>query len=152
SRIDSQQGSLLGMRYETPEVTSALEAAGAVFESIDDEAELLDRVAALLEQGKAVGWMQGRMEFGPRALGSRSILGDARDPQMQATLNLKVKFRESFRPFAPVVLSERAAEYFDIPESTESPYMLLVLPVSQRHRVPPDEAEQSLIGLERRRI
>jgi carbamoyltransferase len=149
---DSQQGSLLGVRFAASQVAAALDAAGAVYESIGDEAALLDRVAGLLDAGKAVGWMQGRMEFGPRALGSRSILGDARDPQMQATLNLKVKFRESFRPFAPVVLTERAADYFDIPATAESPYMLLVLPVRHEHRLPPDEAEQALVGLERRRI
>jgi carbamoyltransferase len=152
SGSDSQQGSLLGVRFATPQVAAALDAAGAVYKVINDESALLDQVAALLDEGKAVGWMQGRMEFGPRALGSRSILGDARDPQMQATLNLKVKFRESFRPFAPVVLAERAGEYFDIPSGAESPYMLLVLPVAERHRVPPDEAEQMLVGLERRKI
>jgi carbamoyltransferase len=152
SGVDSQQGSLLGVRFETPQISAALDDAGAVYETIDDESELLERVAALLEEGRAVGWMQGRMEFGPRALGSRSILGDARDPQMQATLNLKVKFRESFRPFAPVVLKERAGKYFDVPSGAESPYMLLVLPVRQEHRLPPDEAEQALVGLERRKI
>ena len=101
-------------------------AAGRRF---DDEAELLDHVAGLLADGKVVGWFQGRMEFGPRALGARSILGDPRSPAMQATMNLKIKFRESFRPFAPIVLRERAAEWFDLDPRHESPYMLLVAPV-----------------------
>ena len=152
SETDRQQGSLLGAQFSSAEVAAALDQAGAVYEEIADEAALLDRVASLLEEGKAVGWMQGRMEFGPRALGSRSILGDARDPQMQATLNLKVKFRESFRPFAPVVLRESASEFFDLPNEAESPYMLLVTPVADRHRVPLDEQESGLVGVERRHI
>src|SRR6202008_2601563 len=87
-------------------------------------------------QEKIVGWFQGRMEFGPRALGARSILGDPRSPRMQATMNLKIKFRESFRPFAPVVLQEHAHEWFDMRKGQESPYMLLVAPVLTQHRVP----------------
>jgi carbamoyltransferase len=152
STTDRQAGSLLGTQYSSDQVAAALDDAGAVYEVVPDEAELLERVASLLAEGKAVGWMQGRMEFGPRALGSRSILGDARDPEMQATLNLKVKFRESFRPFAPVVLRESASNYFDLPEQAESPYMLLVTPVAEAHRVPLDEKETALVGVDRRRI
>ena len=92
----------------------------------------------LLADGKIVGWFQGRMEFGPRALGARSILGDPRSPEMQATMNLKIKFRESFRPFAPCVLQEQAHEWFDLEPGQESPYMLLVAPVLEQHRVPID--------------
>ena len=152
SDVDRQTGSLLGSQYTTDEVSAALEDAGAVYEVVSDETDLLDRVSALLSEGKAVGWMQGRMEFGPRALGSRSILGDARDPEMQATLNLKVKFRESFRPFAPVVLRDAVTDYFDLPKRAESPYMLLVTPVAEAHHVPPNEEEAALVGVERRRI
>src|SRR4029077_10838817 len=106
------------------------------------EDELLAHTAELLADGKVVGWFSGRMEFGPRALGARSILGDARSPKMQATMNLKIKFRESFRPFAPVVLREHAHEWFALHPRHESPYMLLVAPVLQRHRVALD-AEQA---------
>src|SRR5207249_10886791 len=99
------------------------------------EEELLAHVADALAAGQVVGWFQGRMEFGPRALGARSIIGDARSPSMQATMNLKIKFRESFRPFAPVVLQEHAHEWFDMREGQESPYMLLVAPVLEGRRV-----------------
>ncbi|HEX2258822.1 MAG TPA: carbamoyltransferase [Actinomycetota bacterium] len=140
---DAQTGSLLGRHFTGREVESALESAGAIYEAIQDETELCDRVAELLSEGKVVGWFQGRMEFGPRALGSRSILADPRNPQMQSVLNLKIKFRESFRPFAPSVLSEHAAEWFDMGKSKDSPYMLFVLPVAAQHRrSTPDEPEE----------
>ena len=126
---DTQQGSLLGPSWSADEVGRVLAAEGAVFRREPDPAALCDAVARLLAEGKVVGWVQGRMEFGPRALGSRSILGDARDPRMQGIMNLKIKYRESFRPFAPVVLRERAAECFDWRAGDESPYMLLVTPV-----------------------
>jgi carbamoyltransferase len=103
---------------------------------------LIDRVAALLEQEKIVGWFQGRMEFGPRALGARSIIGDPRSPRMQATMNLKIKFRESFRPFAPIVLRDEASRWFAIDRRHESPYMLLVAPVLEEHRVPVSDAQR----------
>ena len=103
----------------------SLAVHGASGRRFTDETELLDHVAALLADGKIVGWFQGRMEFGPRSLGARSILGDPRSPAMQATMNLKIKFRESFRPFAPAVLRERASEWFDMKPDHESPYMLL---------------------------
>jgi carbamoyltransferase len=135
---DTQQGSFLGPSFTTGDIERALAAHGASGRRFDDEGELLDHVAALLADGKVVGWFQGRMEFGPRALGARSILGDPRSPAMQATMNVKIKFRESFRPFAPAVLRERASEWFDLKPEHESPYMLLVAPVLEHRRVPVD--------------
>jgi carbamoyltransferase len=136
-REDSQKGSLLGPSFSNDQIASVLRRVDIPFEHYADEAALLDIVAGLLARGKIVGWFSGRMEFGPRALGARSILGDARDPSMQATMNMKIKFRESFRPFAPCVLQERAHEYFDMKPGEESPYMLLVAPIADRHRVIP---------------
>ncbi len=126
---DAQRGSLLGPAYDGAEV---LKRAAIPHEEMD-EPELVARVAKLLDEGKVIGWFQGRMEFGPRALGNRSILGDARSPEMQETLNLKIKFRESFRPFAPSVLRERAGDCFELDE--ESPYMLLVAPIRESLRL-----------------
>jgi carbamoyltransferase len=136
---DSMCGSLLGPGFTTDEARSAVESAGGVFETIEDDQELCERVAELLAEGKIVGWMHGRMEFGPRALGARSILGDPRCPEMQSRINRKIKFRESFRPFAPAVLEEHAAKYFDLPPVHESPYMLIVAPVAElwRDAAPP---------------
>ena len=134
-RKDSQKGSLLGPAFSHEEISAALRAVEAPFEQYADEHELLALVARLLAEGKIVGWFSSRMEFGPRALGARSILGDARHPSMQAAMNLKIKFRESFRPFAPCVLQERVHEYFDMRPGQESPYMLLVAPVTERLRV-----------------
>lgn len=135
---DSQRGSLLGPRYQTPEIARFLAGQTSQGHRFDDEDELLEAVARLLAEGKIVGWFHGPMEFGPRALGARSILGDPRSPAMQATMNLKIKFRESFRPFAPAVLRDRAAEWFDLKPGQESPYMLLVAPVREHRRVPID--------------
>ena len=135
---DSQQGSLLGPSFTTEEVTSFLGGKNPSAQHFTDESELVDHVAELLADGKVVGWFQGRMEFGPRSLGARSILGDPRSPAMQATMNLKIKFRESFRPFAPAVLRERATEWFDLEPNHESPYMLLVAPVREQRRVAVD--------------
>src|SRR5204863_2848386 len=104
-------------------------AVGAKYRRAASESQLLEQVVELLEQEKIVGWFQGRMEFGPRALGARSILGDPRSARMQATMNLKIKFRESFRPFAPIVLRDQASKWFGIDPKHESPYMLLVAPV-----------------------
>lgn len=132
---DSQQGSWLGPAFRDQDIRASLDQAGLVYEWIDDEGELCRRVAELLAQEQVVGWFQGRMEFGPRSLGARSLLGDARCPQMQSLMNQKIKFRESFRPFAPVVLRERAAEYFHWPKSQESPYMLLVADVHEQQRI-----------------
>jgi carbamoyltransferase len=133
---DSQRGSFLGPAHSHAQVCSALDAAGAVYQVIEDEGKLCDRIAELLAEQNVVGHVAGRMEFGPRALGGRSILGDPRSPDMQSVMNLKIKFRESFRPFAPAVLRERAADYFELRPDQESPYMLLVAPVRDEHRIP----------------
>ena len=133
SPADSMQASLLGPEYTDEEIEAALRAHNAVFQKLEN-AEVLDFTVELLKTEKVIGWFQGRMEFGPRALGSRSILGDARSPKMQSVMNLKVKFRESFRPFAPIVRRERVADYFEL--AVESPYMLLVAPVKKELRKP----------------
>ena len=135
SPLDAQKGSFLGPRVAAADIASLFDREGVPAERIDDDGELFDRVAEDLANEKIVGWFQGRMEFGPRALGARSILGDARSPRMQAAMNLKVKFRESFRPFAPSVLRERAHEWFDLPAERESPYMLLVASVLDGRRL-----------------
>lgn len=141
---DLMRGSLLGPEFSESEIRQALEAHGAVFEQLDETA-MLERAAGLLADGAMLGWFQGRMEFGPRSLGSRSILGDARLASMQSAINQKVKFRESFRPFAPAVLEERAGDYFDL--TAESPYMLLVADVAQSQRLA-KPAEES-VGFDR---
>ena len=138
---DAMQGALLGPRFANDEIRATLDAAKAPYDFIADEAQLLGTVASLLAEGKVVGWFQGRMEFGPRALGSRSILGDPRSEAMQATMNLRIKFRESFRPFAPSVLAEDVAEYFE--ELPLSPYMLQVARVNRRLDVPVAEADRA---------
>ena len=131
---DSQQGSFLGPAYTSDAIRSFLDAQGIFYRRVPRDSELMDQVAQLLAEEKVVGWFRGRMEFGPRALGARSILGDPRSPRMQSTMNLKIKFRESFRPFAPCVLHEHAHEWFDVPAGFDSPYMLLVAPVlASRH-------------------
>jgi len=131
---DSQRGSLLGPRYESSDIRSFLDRENVVYEECESEDVLADRVAELIEQENVIGWFQGPMEFGPRALGSRSIIGDARSPKMQSVMNLKIKFRESFRPFAPIVLRDDASEYFDIEPEQDSPYMLIVAPVRGEKR------------------
>jgi carbamoyltransferase len=132
-KTDAMRGALLGPEYSDDEIESVLRQHGAKFQRMATT-ELLDTTVSLLQAGKVIGWVQGRMEFGPRALGNRSILGDARSVQMQSVMNLKVKFRESFRPFAPIVRRERVADYFDLTE--ESPYMLLVAPILPALRLP----------------
>ncbi|WP_276480942.1 carbamoyltransferase [Paraflavitalea pollutisoli] len=132
--IDALKGSFLGGAYSDTQIRSALAKHQAVYEHLEKEEELLSKVADAIAAGKVVGWHQGRMEFGPRALGARSILADARDPDMQKKLNLKIKFREGFRPFAPVVLFEEVEQYFDL--KTASPYMLLVKPVKNSQSLP----------------
>ena len=139
---DSQHGSLLGPAYSNDEIDRILEAQKIPRQRFSNETELLEDVAQLLASGKIVGWFHGRMEFGPRALGARSILGDPRNPGMQSTINLKIKFRESFRPFAPCILRERVGDYFDLPANAESPYMLLVAPVLERQRRRISDADQ----------
>ena len=130
---DAMQSSLLGPEYSDAEMETALRSHGAVFQKLETD-KLIDLTVDLLKSESVVGWFQGRMEFGPRALGNRSILGDARSPRMQSVMNLKVKFRESFRPFAPVVRQERVADYFEL--DADSPYMLLVAPVKPELRKP----------------
>ncbi|HWX18527.1 MAG TPA: carbamoyltransferase [Candidatus Binatia bacterium] len=139
---DTQKGSLLGPRFTNDFIANFLAEMEAPHDRFETEAGQLECVAKLLADGKIVGWFQGRMEFGPRALGARSIIGDARNRTMQATMNLKIKFRESFRPFAPCVLQERVSDYFEMKPGQESPYMLLVAPVLERHRVPLSETDK----------
>ena len=140
---DAMQASLLGPEFSDDEIEAVLRSHNAVFQKLEKDA-LLDFTIELLKAEKVVGWFQGRMEFGPRALGSRSILGDARSPKMQSVMNLKVKFRESFRPFAPIVRRERVADYFEL--DTESPYMLLVAPIKKELR---REVSSEVKGLDR---
>jgi carbamoyltransferase len=142
---DAQHGSFLGPSFTSEQISQLLFEQGVSGQHFAEEGELLDHVASLLADGKIVGWFQGRMEFGPRALGARSILGDPRSPAMQATMNLKIKFRESFRPFAPAVMHDRASEWFDVRPGQESPYMLLVAPVREKRRTYIDaEAERTM--------
>jgi carbamoyltransferase len=143
---DGMQGAFLGPSFEQHEIESRLKAAGARY-ATHPEADIIEHTAQILAQGKAVGWMQGRMEFGPRALGARSILGDPRSPEMQKILNLKIKYRESFRPFAPSVLSEDVDKWFDL--DGDSPYMLLVAEVKERHRKAMSAEQQALFGIEK---
>jgi carbamoyltransferase len=144
---DAQHGSLLGPRFSNDEIQTVLDEKDARYTRIDDELQLCDRVAQLIEEGKVVGFFQGPMEFGPRALGCRSILGDARSTEMQSVMNLKIKFRESFRPFAPIVLRERVAEFFDMRPEEDSPYMLLVAPVAEAKRL--DGRDGEVDGLDK---
>jgi carbamoyltransferase len=135
---DSMSGSLLGPSSTQDRIRAFLSASGAKYTEYPDDASLCAAVADLMAGDNVIGWFQGRMEFGPRALGARSIIGDARSPVLQSTMNLKTKFRESFRPFAPVVLKERVADYFEMEPGTDSPYMLLVAPVREDHRTGSD--------------
>jgi carbamoyltransferase len=144
--MDSQKGSFLGPRFEPARIRSMLDGAGATYRLAATDEELIRQVVALLCEGKIVGWFQGRMEFGPRALGARSILGDPRSPRMQATMNLKIKFRESFRPFAPMVLQDEAHRWFGLKPGQESPYMLLVAPVLEEHRVSISKEQQATMA------
>jgi carbamoyltransferase len=144
---DSMSGSYLGPEYSQPDIESRLRAAGARFDVASDDEAMIQATADALAAGQAVGWFEGRMEFGPRALGARSILGDARSPSMQKTLNLKVKYRESFRPFAPSVLREDVSDWFEL--NADSPYMLLVAGVNEQHRRPMTDSEQQLFGIDK---
>lgn len=139
--IDQQRGSLLGPRPDNDHIQKYLNSIGARYTYYANEDELCQVVAKLIGSDKVIGWVQGRMEFGPRALGSRSILGDARSPAMQSVMNVKIKFRESFRPFAPAVLQERVADYFEVKDQQPSPYMLLVAPVKHAQRLPVDNGK-----------
>ena len=146
---DRQRGSLLGPALPAEEIRRFLEDQGAVFHHHPRERDLLERVAELMASDQVIGWVQGRMEFGPRALGCRSIIGDARSPRMQRQMNVKIKFRESFRPFAPCVLRERAHEFFELRPEDESPYMLLVAPVREEKRLPVGDAARALTGIDK---
>jgi carbamoyltransferase len=149
---DSQRGSLLGPAYDNDSIRTILDSAGAKYRAYNSPDELIDAVADLLNKGKVIGWFQGRMEFGPRALGSRSIIGDARSETMQSIMNLKIKFRESFRPFAPCVLQEDVADYFQMKPGQESPYMLLVAGVQESKRLPVDGQASTLVGLDKLKV
>jgi len=142
---DAMRGSMLGPEFSDAEIASFLDSAGEVAPPLSDR-QLTDCVARLLDDGKVVGWFHGRMEFGPRALGSRSIIGDARNPSMQAVMNKKIKFRESFRPFAPCVLREHVSDYFTL--DCDSPYMLLVAEVAKHRRLPLPAASHQLWGID----
>ncbi|MBM3567461.1 MAG: carbamoyltransferase [Alphaproteobacteria bacterium] len=146
---DGMRGSYLGPAYAGEDIARRLTAAGARFERIGDDA-VVEAGARALAEGKALGWFSGRMEFGPRALGGRSILGDARSPSMQSVLNLKVKYRESFRPFAPSVLREDVADWFEL--DGDSPYMLLVADVVERRRKAMTAEQQALFGIDKLNI
>ena len=146
NKNDSMQGSYLGPEYSQKEIEEQLNKAGARYEILEDE-ELLDKTATDLSKEEAVGWFQGRMEFGPRALGGRSILGDPRSEQMQKNLNLKVKYRESFRPFAPSILKEDLSEWFDI--NVDSPYMLMVSNINKNKTIVMTEEQKKLFGIDK---
>jgi carbamoyltransferase len=148
SKKDAMQGALLGPSFSSDQIETVLKSFGAVYRQLETSA-LLHLTVELLKTEKVVGWFQGRMEFGPRALGSRSILGDARSPAMQSVMNLKVKFRESFRPFAPIVRRERVADYFEL--DVESPYMLLVSPIRTELRFPLPDGVSGLELLKQKR-
>jgi carbamoyltransferase len=144
---DTQFGSYLGPRYTNDEIKSFLDSVGAKYSYFNTEDDLYREIAGLIGSEKVTGLFMGRMEFGPRALGARSIVGDARSAQMQSTINLKIKFRESFRPFAPSVLQERVSDYFEM--DAESPYMLMVAPVKEERRIPITEEQKHLFGIEK---
>jgi carbamoyltransferase len=146
---DFQHASLLGPRYSNEQIKSFLEGVGARYEYFEDEAALLDAVADQIAEEKVIGHFSDRMEFGPRALGARSIIGDARSTRMQSVMNLKIKFRESFRPFAPCVLREKVHEWFEMRPNEDSPYMLLVADVRKEKRVPLDGQLEGLQGVDR---
>ena len=145
-KSDFQKGSLLGSEYSNEKIIEFLKSVDAPYTLLKDD-EMPERIADLIAGEKVVGWFEGRMEFGPRALGARSIIGDARSSKMQETMNLKIKFRESFRPFAPSILEERAADYFEI--NVRSPYMLLVAPVKKSRRRAMTNAEEKLFGIDK---
>lgn len=149
NRSDSMKGSYLGPRFGRTDIRERLSKSGAVFRELEDE-QLMPLLADILAAENVVGWFQGRMEFGPRALGGRSIIGDPRSAKMQSVMNLKIKYRESFRPFAPSVLNEDVSHYFE--QDRASPYMLLVAPVAKRIRIPMTKEQESLFGIEKLNI
>ncbi|MEJ2138040.1 MAG: carbamoyltransferase [Gammaproteobacteria bacterium] len=143
---DKMHGSYLGPVFSADQVREQLDAAGAVYHELPDE-QLFPRLAEILDTENVIGWMRGRMEFGPRALGGRSIIGDPRSAKMQSVMNLKIKYRESFRPFAPSVIDYRVGDYFE--QKVPSPYMLIVAPIKEEHRIPLTEEQQKLFGIEK---
>lgn len=150
SKIDKMQGSYLGPKFDNDEIKRYLDSVNACYELIDDEDRLVDIISDELANEKIIGWHYDRMEFGPRSLGHRSIIGDARSKQMQSTMNLKIKYRESFRPFAPSVLREKVNEWYDL--DIDSPYMLLVAPVKKEKCYEMTEEENKLFGIEKLNI
>ncbi|MDB9519037.1 carbamoyltransferase [Roseofilum reptotaenium CS-1145] len=146
---DQMRGSYLGPKFSDAEILDYLNVVKASYVCLDD-AELMPRLAEILANENVVGWFQGRMEFGPRALGGRSIIGDPRSPKMQSVMNLKIKYRESFRPFAPSVLAERVSDFFE--QYSPSPYMLMVAPVKESLRIPMTEEQKQLFGIEKLNI
>jgi carbamoyltransferase len=149
---DKQYGSLLGPAYSNEDICRYLDSVNAMYHSYPDQGQLIDKTAELLGSEKVIGWFQGKMEFGPRALGNRSIIGDARSEKMQSIMNRKIKFRESFRPFAPCVLREHVHEYFEMKAGQDSPYMLLVAPVNLTKRLNSDNAAKGLTGLDKLKV
>lgn len=147
--VDAMHGAYLGPRYQSEKIIEYLDTIGAPHIRLEDD-ELISKVTELLADGSVLGWFQGRMEFGPRALGSRSIIGDPRNPKMQSVMNLKIKYRESFRPFAPAVLRERVSDWFGMDH--DSPYMLLVAPVRADKRIPMTEEQKRLFGIEKLKV
>ncbi len=144
---DSQFGTRLGPEFSNSEIRHKLDKLNADYKFYESEDDLFAEIAKLIDAGKIIGHFAGKMEFGPRALGGRSIIGDARNTEMQTTMNVKIKFRESFRPFAPSVLRERAADYFEL--DAESPYMLIVAPVAENHRKPTNASDNDLFGIDK---
>jgi carbamoyltransferase len=147
---DNMQGAYLGCHFSDDEIAQRLDKLGAIFTRFEGESEAINQAAQALANEQVVGWFQGRMEFGPRALGGRSILGDPRSPKMQKNLNLKIKYRESFRPFAPSILAEKVDQWFDL--EGDSPYMLLVDAVKQDKRIDMNEQQSALFGIEKLNI
>jgi len=145
---DIQSASYLGPAYSNDEIRMFLDSVGAKYRFFENENELLEEIVCDIEQGNVIGWFHGKMEFGPRALGSRSIIADARNEQMQSRMNRKIKFRESFRPFAPSILRDYASEYFKLPPDKDSPYMLLVADVQESKRIKPDGEQEKMSGFE----
>ena len=143
---DKMKGSYLGPAYTADEVRAQLDVQGAVYKELPDD-RMFPQLAEILDSGHVIGWMRGRMEFGPRALGGRSIIGDPRSAKMQSVMNLKIKYRESFRPFAPSVIDYRVGDYFGM--TVPSPYMLIVAPIKEEHRIALDEDQQKLFGIEK---
>ena len=145
-KTDSMNGAYLGPQYSNDNIKAYLDENGYAYLKLKDS-ELPEKIADLISQKKVIGWFQGRMEFGPRALGSRTIIGDARSPETQKVINLKIKYRESFRPFAPSVREEDISEYFDI--DRPSPYMLLVAKVAKNKQLPMTKEQESYFGLKK---